>query len=44
MNQIFFGGVSLKQVEKFKYLKVAFTSYGKQEELMFNQAKQVLPC
>ena len=37
------GGVSLKQLEKLKYVGVAFTNNGKQnEELVFNQAQQVL--
>ena len=31
------GGVSLKQIEKFNYLRVAFTSDGRQdEEMMFD--------
>ena len=37
------GGVSLKKVEKFKYLEVTFTSDGRQDEdWIFDQAKQVL--
>ena len=36
------GGVSLQQVEKFKYLEVALTRDGKQDKELFNEAKQLL--
>ena len=39
------GGISLKQEKKFKYLRVAFTNDGRQDEkLVFDQANQVLYC